>query len=151
MQCPRCKHADSQVLESRDTGLEVRRRRECSFCKHRFTTYERIGRPVIIVLKRNGGEQRFDPDKIRKGVLISCKNRPVTQAQVDSLVNAVEEQVYALDKERIASSQIGDLVCIELEKLDQIAYLRFSSVCKAFQDINQFAKEIRSIKTNHTN
>jgi transcriptional repressor NrdR len=145
MLCPHCKHADSQVLESRDAGNDIRRRRECLRCKSRFTTYERIEKPAITVVKKNGDAQRFDPEKIRRGVLISCKNRPVTSLQVDELVQRVEDQVYRQEEEQISSRDIGNLVCQELEKLDKIAYLRFSSVCRAFDNIDQFQQEIRHL------
>ena len=145
MVCPYCKHSDTQVLDSRDGPDGVRRRRECLKCKNRFTTYERTEVPQVIVIKKNGDKERFDQEKVRKGVKISCKNRPVTSAQIDNLVNEVTQRVIFSGKEEIDSKDIGTFVQTSLQELDPIAYLRFTSVYQAFANLNQFEQEINNI------
>ena len=143
MICPRCRERDTQVTDSRDGPDSIRRRRECLSCKYRFTTYERTEAPQVTVIKKDGDRQRFDPEKIRAGVRISCKNRPVTSSQIDSLVDEVSEK--ACCKEEITSQDIGQLVQDRLQELDPVAYLRFTSVYQSFADVKEFEKEIQHI------
>lgn len=145
MECPACHHGDTQVLDSRDGPACVRRRRECLACKQRFTTYERVETPSLVVLKKNGDRQHFDPEKIRRGVQVACKSRPVTTAQIDDLVRGAEQQVAALKREEIASSEIGAIVKELLQEIDPVACLRFTSVYQAFADLRQFEQEIHNL------
>lgn len=142
MLCPQCKHRETQVVDSRDVHDGVRRRRECLSCKHRFTTYERTEPPQITVTKKSGSPERFNPEKIRRGILIACKNRPVSRVQIDELVETVERQVYETAKESISSEQIGDFVRDALRGVDEIAYVRFVSVYQAFSNLSQFSQTI---------
>lgn len=148
MLCPKCKHRETQVVDSRDTHEGVRRRRECLACKYRFTTYERTEAPHVVVIKKNGEQERFNPEKIRRGVSISCKNRPISALQIDSLVAAVEQRVYQTGKDEINSSTIGDFVRDVLKEIDEIAYIRFASVYEAFSQIEQFNQVIGALP-NH--
>jgi transcriptional repressor NrdR len=145
MHCPRC-GSETQVSDSRDGESSIRRRRSCVSCKYRFTTFERIEPPAITVEKRGGDVQRFDPDKIRRGIATSCKNRPVTTAQIDELVEQVCTKVYDLGVDKLPSSQIGTFVQAALQEADQVAYLRFTSVCQAFNDVAQFEQTITKLQ-----
>lgn len=145
MVCPKCGHRETQVTDSRDGPGSIRRRRECLNCRYRFTTHEKVETPVVLVLKKNGDQERFDPEKIRRGVQISCKNRPVTSAQIDSLVEEVVSRIYFIGKEEISSKEIGGQVQELLYELDQVAYLRFISVYRAFTNLKQFEQEIHNI------
>jgi len=145
MVCPQCQNADTQVTDSRDGPECIRRRRECLNCKCRFTTYERLELPSILILKKSGDKEKFDSEKIRRGVKISCKNRPVTSAMIDDLVSTVAKRVYFNGKEELSSSEVGRYVQEELQRLDPIAYLRFTSVYRSFADIGQFEQEIQNI------
>lgn len=145
MVCPKCKTGESQVLDSRDGPDSVRRRRECLSCKYRFTTHERVEIPVVIVKKKNGDKEKFEPEKIRRGIRTSCKNRPVTTAQIDDLVSQASEQIYHSGKEEVSSAEIGHIVQELLKNTDQVAYLRFTSVYQSFPDLKAFEKAIHSI------
>jgi transcriptional repressor NrdR len=145
MLCPKCHQPQSQVLDSREGPDSIRRRRECLACHYRFTTYERVELPTILVKKNNGNQEKFDPDKIYRGVRVSCKNRPVTSAQLDNLVNEVSQKIYFSGKTEISSRDIGNLVQDELKKIDQVAYLRFISVYQSFNKIEEFEKVIQKI------
>jgi transcriptional repressor NrdR len=145
MICPKCKHSESQVVDSRDATEGVRRRRECLKCKHRFTTYERAEVPSIVVIKKSGNRERFNPEKIRRGLTISCKNRPVSSLQIDEMVEEVEHRLYFLGKDEVTSQEIGDIVRELLQKTDEIAYIRFVSVYQAFTKIEQFTKTIDTL------
>ena len=146
MQCPKCKHAESQVVDSRETQDGIRRRRACLSCKHRFTTYERIELPTTFVLKKDGSRERFNPEKVRRGVATACKNRPVTEDQIDDVVSEVEQRVCFSGRDDICSHDIGDIVREVLEKLDPVAYVRFVSVYEGFEDVKDFAKTINTLR-----
>jgi transcriptional repressor NrdR len=148
MVCPQCADRETQVIDSRDTHDGVRRRRECLSCKHRFTTYERIEQPHIIVIKKSGDRERFAPEKIRRGVQTACKNRPVSAADIDQVVSNVEQGLYALHEPEVTSEQIGDLVRKELQKVDRIAYIRFVSVYQAFSNVDDFSQAIDRLPTS---
>lgn len=145
MNCPKCHEHSTQVLDSRDCSDGIRRRRRCQQCNFRFTTYERVEAPLILVIKKNGDKERFDPEKIKRGVAIACKNRPVTTAQIESLVIEVEQKVYLSSKEEVSSQEIGMYVQEILQAIDQISYLRFTSVYQSFADLQQFEQEIHNI------
>ena len=140
MICRMCKQGETQVIDSRDCPDGVRRRRECLGCKHRFTTYERSEQPQLIVIKKGGDRQRFDPEKVRRGIALACKNRPVSSAQIASLTEEVEQRVYLLGKEELTSHEVGEIVQHMLHELDEVAYVRFSSVYQAFASLQEFAE-----------
>lgn len=143
MHCPRCKCEDTAVIDSRLTeeGRSVRRRRECPKCQHRFTTFERQDLSSLIVMKRDGTREPFSRSKIERGVWLSCTKRPVTQAQVETMLSTLEEK-WAGKRKEVGSSTIGNDVMRELKKLDQVAYIRFASIHREFKDVEEFKDEL---------
>jgi len=147
MFCIFCKNVDTEVIETRvsDDGTTVRRRRECSKCKKRFTTYERVEELPILVIKRDGRRERFDREKLRRGLLIPCEKTEVTADQIERLINEVESDLKQKDETEIESKEIGNLVAKKLKKLDKIAYIRFASVFKRFVDLDDFETELKKL------
>jgi transcriptional repressor NrdR len=147
MNCPFCGHPDNRVVDSRDvrSGLEVRRRRECSDCGKRFTTYERVDELPTTVVKRDGRRESFDREKLLTGLLRACEKRPVPRRDLVKIVDAVESTLAARDVREMSTEEIGNLVIEELRRLDQVAYVRFASVYRRFEDVNQFMDELRSL------
>jgi transcriptional repressor NrdR len=148
MKCHNCQLSESKVVESRDVadGEVIRRRRECLSCQHRFTTYERIERPNLLVVKRNGIRQMFNRDKILAGLLRACEKTPVTQMQLEAFVADIERDVHARGEPEINSTDIGELVMDRLPKLSEVAYVRFASVYRNFKDIGSFERELTRIR-----
>ena len=148
MKCSRCQEADTKVIESRDVadGEAIRRRRACTNCHYRFTTYERIERPQLIVIKNGGTRELFNRDKLLAGLYRACEKTPVTSLQLEHLVGEVEQELYALGEAEIASSKIGGLVMEQLAALNEVAYVRFASVYRRFKDIAGFEKELSQIR-----
>jgi len=148
MKCPFCGNTETKVVDKRETGEfeATRRRRECLKCEMRFTTYERVENLNLIVIKKSGGKEPFDKEKIRKGILRACEKRPVTLEQIDKIVDKIEGDIRKLKTVEIKSEQIGAKVINALKKLDKVAYLRFASVYRSFKDIKDFEKEIKEIK-----
>ncbi len=147
MKCMFCGWDDSRVIDSRptDEGLAIRRRRECIKCGRRFTTYEKIENPEIIVVKKDGSREVFDADKIRRGVIKACEKRQVTTSQIDALVRDVEQQLQNALELEVASTKIGELVMDRLKDLDEVAYVRFASVYRSFCDVNTFMQELQKL------
>lgn len=143
MHCPHCKSPDTAVIDSRiaEEGRTVRRRRECTGCKHRFTTFERQEVASLIVVKRDGTREPYTRSKIERGVWLACSKRPVSQEQVDALLTKLEEQWMSGSPE-VATSTIGNDVMKELKQLDQVAYIRFASVHREFKDVEEFKEEL---------
>jgi len=148
MKCPFCGSDDLGVLESRTNGdgVSIRRRRECAGCKKRFTTYERIEGPEIFVLKKDGRKEQFDREKLRRGIVKATWKRPVTLAQIEELIETIEQKVRTKNTTEVKSWEIGNLVINRLKRLDAMAYLLFASVYRDFQDLKDFAKEIRELR-----
>ena len=138
MKCPYCGRTDSSVLESRLTEDEgsIRRRRECSYCDKRFTTYERVEGIDLLVIKKDGSSEQFDREKIKKGLMKATWKRPVSIEQIDKLVEEVEQKLRRRKNKEIKSWEIGKLVITRLRKLDPVGYLLFASVYRDFQDID---------------
>lgn len=147
MFCPFCKNKETQVLESRvvDEGHAVRRRRECSKCAKRFTTYERTKDTVLWVIKKDGRRESFDREKIRRGVILAIEKRPVTLDAVDGLLESVEREMLGKEHEEVESRVIGRTVLKYLKKIDKVAWLRFASVYLEFDGITDFSKAIQKI------
>ena len=143
MRCPWCGHPDDRVVDSRsaDEGASIRRRRECLHCKRRFTTFERMEEVSLSVVKRAGAKEPFDRQKVLSGLLKAVKNRPVTDAQLTRLVDRVEEKLRRRGPV-VTSQEVGLEVLALLAKLDQVAYMRFASVYKDFQEITDFEREL---------
>jgi transcriptional repressor NrdR len=147
VKCPFCGQDKDKVIDTRSSegGEAVRRRRECGSCGRRFTTYERLETLPIIVRKKDGSVQPFDRQKVLGGILKACEKRPVTLEAMERLVNDIEQDLYGKLEREVDSSYIGERVISALEKLDEVAYVRFASVYRQFKDINQFMSELKNI------
>ncbi len=151
MKCKFCNSPDSKVIDSRlnDTGTSVRRRRECTSCGKRFTTFEEYETIPVLVIKSDGSRQPFDKDKIMRGIIKACEKRPVTMAQIEEVVNNIEKEVYNFLEQEISSAKIGELVMKGIKGLDQVAYIRFASVYRQFTDIANFIDLLEDIKKDY--
>jgi len=149
MHCTHCGSTDIKVIESRDVAdnQAIRRRRMCNACSKRFTTYERIERPQLIVIKNDKTRQLFNRDKLLSGLYRACEKTPVSGMQLERLVSDVEDALYACGDSEVPSNQIGELVMERLASLNQVAYVRFASVYRRFTDIDSFERELKRIKT----
>ena len=142
MKCPFCGKADTQVLESRDVDEGIRRRRECSKCGRRFTTYEKARRTVLWIVKKDVKREPWEREKVRNGILRSIQKRPVSLELVDEIVNEVEREILRKEKEEIPSRVVGNAVLKKLRKIDKVAWLRFASVYLEFENLDDFEKAI---------
>jgi transcriptional repressor NrdR len=142
--CPYCGAEEDKVVDSRmaEEGRTIRRRRECLTCGRRFTTFERAEEVPLLVAKRNRMEEPFAREKIVVGLMAACKNRPVTEAEIEALVDDVEETMRATGQRPVPSAEIGREVLERLRNLDEVAYLRFASVYKDFQELTDFEREL---------
>lgn len=147
MRCPYCGHADTQVAETRlsEDGATVRRRRRCPACDKRFTTFETAEIRLPAVVKRDGERQEFSRDKLREGFRRALHKRPVSTELVDEAIGRVLQKLLALGEREVTSRYIGELVMSELKRLDKVAYIRFASVYKSFQDVEDFRDAIRDL------
>lgn len=147
MFCIFCKHTDTEVIETRlsEDGATVRRRRSCPKCEKRFTTYERLEELPVLVVKRDGRRERFDRDKLRRGLFKACEKTALTAQQIEETVLSVEQELKNLGVSEIESNQIGKWVAKKLKVLDKIAYIRFASVFKRFVDIDDVEKEVKKL------
>jgi len=147
MFCIFCKHTDTEVIETRvsEDGTVVRRRRSCPTCQKRFTTYERMEELPILVVKRDDRRERFDRDKLRRGLFKSCEKTTITADQIEQTVQEIEQEIRNLGSLEIESNQIGKWVAKKLKILDKIAYIRFASVFKRFVDIDDVEKEVKKL------
>lgn len=145
MECPACQHGESKVVDSRDAGDSIRRRRECLGCGHRFTTFERIEYPLPVVLKRDGRRQPFNEEKLLAGLRVACRKRPVTADQLQDVVQRVERQLSRRADREVTTTEIGDLALQELRDLDPVAYLRFASVYRAVESPEAFLAVVKSL------
>ena len=140
MKCPFCSHSDTQVVETRlaEDGDLIRRRRQCAACEKRFTTYERPEVTFPAIVKKDGRRIEYERVKLRASMNLALRKRPVSTEQVDSAIERIEEKLLSLAQREIASNKIGELVMRELKKLDKVAYVRFASVYRSFEDIDDF-------------
>lgn len=148
MRCPYCNVNNSKVIDSRakSDGTVIRRRRECVACKRRFTTKEYIEETPILVVKCDQRREAFNREKLKQGILLACTKRPISIAQIDGLVNQIENSLKDQSKEEVSSKEIGEMVMMHLKKIDQVAYVRFASVYRKFQDMDEFINEIQGLK-----
>lgn len=140
MKCPFCGHLETQVIETRvseDAG-SIRRRRQCNTCEKRFTTYERADISFPSIVKKDGHRMDYQRSKILSSMALALRKRPVSTGQVDAAVEQIEEQLLGMGLREVASSRVGELVMLALKKLDKIAYIRFASVYRSFEDIDEF-------------
>lgn len=148
MRCSNCSYADTKVIESRDvaSGEAIRRRRSCSKCNYRFTTYERLERPQLIIIKNNGTRELFNRDKLQAGLYRACEKTTMTSPQIEKLVSDIEQQLYACGEPEVSSSKVGEMVMSNLSGLNEVAYVRFASVYRRFKDIAGFERELSRIR-----
>jgi transcriptional repressor NrdR len=147
MKCPFCENLEDKVIDSRTSreGSAIRRRRECLRCGKRFTSYERVEDVVPMVVKKDGRRESFDMDKIKNGLLISCKKRPIGTDRVDAIVETIEKKLMELGVKEVQSTWIGEEIMSALKDLDKVAYVRFASVYRQFKDINELMDEVKTL------
>lgn len=148
MKCHHCQSLDNKVIESRDVadGEAIRRRRQCLECGYRWTTYERLERPSLVVVKRDGTRQLFSRDKLLEGLQHACEKTPVSNLQLESFVANIERELYGKGEPEVTSTDIGELIMTGLPRLSEVAYVRFASVYRKFKDISSFEKELSRIR-----
>ena len=148
MKCPFCGHAETQVVETRlsEDGGFVRRRRRCGSCDKRFTTYERPEVSFPMVVKKDGRRIEYDPAKLRASLALALRKRPVSTEQVDAATERIEEKLLNLGAREVPTHQLGELVMRELKKLDKVAYVRFASVYRSFEDIDDFKTLVDEVR-----
>lgn len=145
MRCPYCGDNDSRVLDTREVGDGIRRRRECQACGQRFTTYERVAKVNLQVVKRDGRRESFDRQKLLDGIMRACAKRPISTDQIEQMVTEIETEVYGLGKAEVSSNTIGEMVIVRLREVDDVAYVRFASVYRSFANLNALRREIDEI------
>lgn len=147
MRCPFCQYMEDRVIDSRlsKDGDMIRRRRECSQCHRRFTTYERVEETLPLVIKKDGRREAFDRGKILAGLQKACEKRPISVSALEELVNRIEQRLQESGEREVPSREIGEQVMAELQKLDEVAYVRFASVYRSFRDINEFMNEVKEL------
>ena len=150
MQCPSCQNTDSRVLESRsaDAGRSVRRRRECLNCEFRFTTYERVETVPITVVKRNGSRETFNRSKLLNGLTRACEKTSIQTNKIEVVVNELELQLQQRNPKEINSSELGEMILIHLKAINEVAYIRFASVYRQFNGVNDFIDTLENFKTS---
>ncbi len=145
MKCPFCQTDNDRVVDSRasEDGVAIRRRRECLGCKRRYTTYERIEGTTVKIVKKDGAREPFDHAKIKRGLEKACWKRPISDAQLEAVIATVEEDIEAAFDSEVESRRLGELVMQKLRDLDQVAYVRFASVYRQFEDVHDFVTELK--------
>jgi len=148
MKCPFCQHEDTQVLDTRvsEEGDTIRRRRRCAKCDKRFTTYERIELAMPVIVKKNGSRTEFAASKLRASLMLALRKRPVAAESVDKAIASIEEKLLTSGQREVDSGYIGELVMQELQRLDKVAYIRFASVYKNFEDLAEFQDAIEKVE-----
>ncbi|MEZ4294923.1 MAG: transcriptional regulator NrdR [Polyangiaceae bacterium] len=144
MKCPYCSHPEDKVIDSRTGGAGdvIRRRRECEACARRFTTYERIDEVLPTVVKKDGGREPFDRQKLVRGARIACIKRPVSVERIESIADAIEREVQESERREVSSSELGERMMVHLRAIDEVAYVRFASVYRSFRDVDEFLSEL---------
>lgn len=148
MKCPYCSDPNTQVVDTResDDGDTVRRRRRCAVCDKRFTTYERVELQLPQLVKKDGSRAEYDREKLHASMMLALRKRPVATENVGAAIDRIEEKLVTLGEREVASERVGELVMRELKKLDKIAYIRFASVYRNFEDVEEFSDAIREVK-----
>ncbi len=145
MYCSKCNCERLNVIDSRSTPDGIRRRRVCSQCDYRFTTYERLEEEAPLIIKKDGRREPFDRSKVRSGMIRACEKRPVSVEMIDKFLGDIEKQIGELDKKEISSLVVGELVMKALRQIDQVAYVRFASVYREFSDVSQFMETLQGL------
>ncbi|HEY0221544.1 transcriptional regulator NrdR [Lactovum miscens] len=144
MKCPKCQSENFKVLDTRASDDSVRRRRECLSCGYRFTTYERIEQPTLLVVKKDNTREVFDREKITKGIVQSAQKRPISSEKIEAVVEEIEQKVRALGENEVHTDQIGEIVMNALAGLDEITYVRFASVYRSFKDVSELEELLKN-------
>ncbi len=152
MRCPFCRSADTKVVDSRlaSEGDQVRRRRECLHCKERFTTYESAEKNLPRVVKRDGRREPFNEEKLRKGITLACEKRPIPTEKIDATINRISHKALGIGEREIPANLIGEWAMLELRSIDQVAYVRFASVYRSFEDVQAFKDIIDRVENDLT-
>lgn len=147
MRCPYCSFIESKVIDSRPTeeNNSIRRRRECLKCGKRFTTYEKLESIALVVIKKDESRQPFNRNKVLKGIITACEKRPISIVQMESIADDIESELAQNMEREVKSTRIGEMVMSRLRNLDEVAYIRFASVYKQFEDINTFMDELKGL------
>ena len=145
MKCPSCGEPESKVIDSRGVGDGIRRRRECTACKFRFTTYERLQSTNLLIVKKDGRREDFNRDKLLTGIRKACEKRPLPIGAIEKLIDNIEAELYSLGKAEIPSSIIGDIAIERLQSIDHVAYIRFASVYREFADLATLKQEVDNL------
>lgn len=146
MRCSRCGSEKLSVIDSRsDGGSSIRRRRECQECSYRFTTFEKVAYELPLVIKKGGGREPFSRDKVRIGIMRACEKRPVSVETIEEVLDRIEVALQESHCKEVTSEAVGELVMVELQGVDQIAYVRFASVYREFSDVNQFVDTLKNL------
>jgi transcriptional repressor NrdR len=143
--CPSCRKSETRVVDSRDDESVVRRRRECLDCKHRFTTYERMEAPRLFVVKKDGRREQYNRDKVLAGLRRACEKRPVSEAQMEEIVVAIERELFSRGDNEVPAAMVGEKLMEALKRIDKVAYIRFASVYRSFDDIGKFQAELAEL------
>ena len=153
MKCPYCGYTDSKVVDSRpdEENDSIRRRRECEHCVRRFTTHEQVESFPLLVIKKDGKRERFDRDKLVRGIVKACEKRPVSANDIEVMVNEIEQVVKNKNEHEISTAELGELVMEKLYALDEVAYVRFASVYRQFRDVNTFYDELCKLLERNKN
>lgn len=152
MRCPFCQDSENKVIDSRESqeGSVIRRRRECLKCKRRFTTYERVEELTPLIVKKDGRREAFDRDKILYGLKKACEKRPVSMEQLEDVVTDIERRLQETGEKEIPSAVVGEEMMRRLQKVDEVAYVRFASVYRSFRDIAEFMSELKELLDDQT-
>lgn len=147
MKCPYCDYFETRVIDSRptDEGQVIRRRRECTKCNKRFTTYEKVEEIPLVVVKKDGNRQPYDRNKVLNGIIKACEKRPVSMSTMEQIVDDIEKELYNSMEKEITSEYIGRMVMDKLKNVDEVSYVRFASVYRQFKDINTFMDELKKL------
>lgn len=147
MRCPFCQNMDDRVIDSRlsKDGDMIRRRRECSHCQRRFTTYERVEETLPLVIKKDGRRETFDRGKILAGLQRACEKRPISVEVLEKMIDRIEQRLQDAGEREVHSREIGEQIMQELQNLDEVAYVRFASVYRSFKDVNEFMNEVKEL------
>ncbi len=143
--CPTCRKSETRVVDSRDDESVVRRRRECLDCKSRFTTYERMEAPRLFVVKKDGRREQYNRDKVLTGLRRACEKRPVSEAQMEEIVAGLERELFSRGENEVPTTMLGEKLMEALKRLDKVAYIRFASVYRSFDDIGSFQAELAEL------
>ncbi len=150
MKCPYCGESDTKVIDSRaaDDNSSIRRRRQCVTCGKRFTTYEKLETMPLMIIKKDDSREPYDRSKVEKGILLSCRKRPVSSQQISKMIDEIENQIFSMEERELPASVIGELVMQKLKDVDEVAYVRFASVYREFKDLNAFMDELAEFLNN---